>query len=181
LPQKTLTLLNFEPVDLVPDAALGQQLLLIDAHQRVEVDAGVQHVVRVHRVLRAQRLKTRTSLSFGEFVFWQVSFGEFVFWQVCFWRVCFWRVCLLASLSFGKFVFWQVCLLASLSFGEFVFWRVCLLASLSFGKFVFWRVCLLASLSFGEFVFLRVEAREIRVYVVLTCRNLLRLVESQEE
>ena len=50
-------LLYLEPVDLVLDAALVQQLLLVDAHQRVPVDAGVQHVIRVHGILLPQRLE----------------------------------------------------------------------------------------------------------------------------
>ena len=39
---------NFEKMNFVLDAAVAEQLLLVDAHEGVPVDAGVEHVVRVH-------------------------------------------------------------------------------------------------------------------------------------
>jgi hypothetical protein len=44
-------------VDLVFDSTLVKELLLVDGHEGVTVDTGVQHVVRVHRILLTKRLK----------------------------------------------------------------------------------------------------------------------------
>ena len=41
----------------VLDAAVAEQLLLVDAHQGVAVDAGVEHVVRVDGILLTESLK----------------------------------------------------------------------------------------------------------------------------
>ena len=54
---RKVTLENFEKMNFVLDAAVAEQLLLVDAHQGVAVDAGVEHVVRVHRVLLTESLK----------------------------------------------------------------------------------------------------------------------------
>ena len=47
-------------MNFVLDAAVAEQLLLVDAHQGLAVDAGVEHVVRVHRILLTKTLKRET-------------------------------------------------------------------------------------------------------------------------
>jgi hypothetical protein len=49
-------------VDLVFDSTLVKELLLVDGHEGVTVDAGVQHVVRVHGILLTERLKTERNV-----------------------------------------------------------------------------------------------------------------------
>lgn len=46
-------------MDLVLDAALGEQLLLVDAHEGVAIDSGDQHVVRVNAIFLSEGLQNR--------------------------------------------------------------------------------------------------------------------------